>query len=369
MTGLRLKAHSVAPVKLPTEFAELNADLTTYQKNYIDCSGCENIGAPDSVIETISEAIKRHPELIWDHWNPQDSNIRKKIANLHNVDVGQVFITSGAIAGIDYCFKIFAAPGTKTGLIKPDWPGFDHYVDFYKNQKFYLQNFEFPFSSNTEQISAFVKDNALDMMIFANPTPVQGHLLEANEVERILLDNPRTLFIVDEADTISPEKQAAFLASKYDNAVFLGSLSKFYGLSGLRIGYLISPKMHCQHFRNTINVIEVSSLAILAGNIVLGDNAYQVQTKRNVNASLETLRKSFQGTPYRIAGNEHCFASYIYSQASNPKTDLEKFKIKILEGQFFGLPDRIGGGRFNLSNPNHSLLVASSIGELAKVMV
>lgn len=363
---LRVKPHSVPPVKLPTEFAELNPDMTTYEKPYTDCSGCENIDAAQSVKDFLSQALSNHPELLWDHWNPQDNNLRSKIADLHGVDVDQVFITSGAIAGIDYCFRIFTKEGTKTGLLKPEWPGFEHYADFNRNEKYYLESLKFPFTIGAEEISRFAQDKNLDFMIFANPVPVQGHLIEKEEIEYILKENPRTLFVIDEADTVNPQKQSASLAAKYSNAIFLGSLSKFYGLSGLRIGYLISPKEHISHFKNTINVIEVSSPAILAGNIVLDDKIYQKQTQDNVALSVKTLQEACEGTSYKVAANADCFAAYIYSEESNPTEDLKKEGIKILAGQYFGLPDSVNGGRFNLSNPAYAKLVADKIKKMHK---
>ena len=361
---MKIKAHSVAPVKLPTEFAELNADLSVYEKPYVDCSGCENKNASLHVIEKLAKAIKNHPELVWDHWNPQDKNLRQKIADLHNVSVDQVFITSGAIAGIDYCFKIFGREGTKTGLLKPDWPGFLHYVEFYKNQVHYLENLEFPFIIDGQQISDFVKDKKIDLMLFANPVPVNGHLIEHNEIEKILQDNPEILFVIDDADTVSPGMQSAGLALKHDNVVFLGSLSKFYGLSGLRIGYLIAPKIHAEHFRKTINVIEVSSLAILAGNLVLDDKDFHKWTKDNVSESIKILKDACSGTSYEISATPDCFACYIHSKSSNPKDDLMNHNIKILQGQFFGLPDSVNGGRFNLADPEKTKLVADKIKEI-----
>lgn len=358
---LKLQPHSVLPVKLPTIFAEFNSDLSIYEKPFIDCSGCENIDAPASVKEMITKAITVHPELIWDHWNPQDTNIRRKIAKLHRVDVDQVFITSGAIAGIDYCFKIFSKPGTKSAIRKPDWPGFDHYADFYQTEKHYLKNFKYPFYIDADNIMQFIKKNKIEFMIIANPVPVQGHLIAREDIERMLQECPETLFVIDEADIVTPPKQAAILATKYNNAIFLGSFSKLYGLSGLRLGYLVTPKKYVEHFKNTINVVEVSSLAILAGNLVLDDKKYQKKTQANVANSIKILQEACQGTNYQVTASPHCFAAYIYSEKSNPKKDLERHGIKILEGQYFGLPAHINGGRFNLSNPINAELVAKKI--------
>lgn len=154
--NMRVQAHSVPPIRLPTEFAELRSDLTVCDKPYIDCSGCENVSAPDSVQQALSDAILEIPRLIWDHWQPQDNILCGKIAKLHGVDADQVFITAGAIAGIDYCFRIFTRQETITGLLRPDWPGFEHYVDFHRNKKRWLDNFDFPFVFNPDQINNFV---------------------------------------------------------------------------------------------------------------------------------------------------------------------------------------------------------------------
>jgi histidinol-phosphate/aromatic aminotransferase/cobyric acid decarboxylase-like protein len=194
--------------------------------------------------------------------------------------------------------------------------------------------------------------------------PVQGHLIPKEDIETMLRENSETLFLIDEADTVTPETQAACLAARYDNAIFLGSLSKFYGLSGLRIGYLIAPLAYGRHFKDTIDIIEVSSLAILAGNIVLADRRYQQKTQTNVLASIRILQEACTDTSYRLSASPHCFGAYLYSETNNPKKELEAEDIKILEGQFFGLPASVSGGRFNLSNPDNAVRAAEKIAKI-----
>lgn len=195
--------------------------------------------------------------------------------------------------------------------------------------------------------------------------PVNGHLIEMEGIECILHKNPATLFVIDEADTVSPDKQAACLTNRFDNVVFLGSLSKFYGLSGMRIGYLITPKVHAVHFRNTINVIEVGGLAILAGNIVMDDQEFQRRTQKNVRQSLVTLETACVDTPYCLAGSEHCFACYIFSTAAgDPVNELAEQNLKILPGTYFGLPEGTLGGRFNLAVPDNATRVAKAIQDI-----
>jgi histidinol-phosphate/aromatic aminotransferase/cobyric acid decarboxylase-like protein len=253
--------HFAEPIKIPTEFAKLNSNLEIYKKNYVDCSGCENIDVSFTLRKYLSNSILNYPELIWDHWDSQDLNLRSKIAKLHGVDVSQVFITSGALSGIEYCFKIFSKYNLNVGIIKPDWPGFEYFADFYRTNKFILEATEPPFGFDLERINNFVNSNNLEMMIFANPTPINGNYLDSDFLTKMLNGSKETLFIIDEADTINPEKQSAHLVNSNDNVIFLGSLSKFYGLSGLRIGYLVCPISLVEAFQKTVSVAEVTIIS------------------------------------------------------------------------------------------------------------
>jgi histidinol-phosphate/aromatic aminotransferase/cobyric acid decarboxylase-like protein len=361
MSILKLKPNFVEPIKIPTEFAKFDLLLKPTSKDYVDCSGCENIDASDKVINRISKAIKNHPELIWDHWESQDINLRTKIAKLHKVNPDQVFITSGAIGGIDYFFKIFSNSKTKTGLLKPDWPGFEYFCDFYKNKKVFLENLEFPFLFNTEVINSFIKTNDLDCMIFANPIPIQGQYLSIDDIESILSKHPQTIFLIDEADTINEKRQCAELTTKFDNCIFLGSLSKYYGLSGLRIGYLIAPKILIECFAKTISPAEVSSISILAGNIAMEDEVYLKQTQTNTLESIKLLEKACENTQFQIYSGGDCFACFIYSKNVDICDLLMKHEIKILNAKYFGLPSILFGGRINLSNPQNVQKIANVI--------
>ncbi len=365
--ALRVRPRSAKQIKIPTEFAKFNSDLSVYEKPYTDCAGCENIGAPPEVVNALSRAIQAHPELIWDHWDSQDENLRNKIASFHQVDIDQVFITSGALAGIDHCFRIFSRAGTRTGLLRPDWPGFEHYAERYQNSATLIENLEFPFVISAEHISSSVAKGMLDFVVFANPMPVNGNLIDRSRLAELLEAHPDTMFVVDEADTVRPDRQGAQLAATHDNAVFLGSLSKFYGLSGLRIGYLVTPRAHAEHFRRTITAIEVSSIALLAGNLAWEQHEYLSATQQNVERSIGILREACSSSRYEIAASPNCFACFIHSNEVDPVAELAARNIRILSGEFFGLPATVQGGRFNLSNPRHAKSVARCVGTTSDV--
>src|SRR3989338_8871568 len=181
---MSIEPFSVEKIWVPTDFTEFGKP----KENLVNVAGCENSHTSGIVMKVLQESLGSNPALLIDHWQSQDTTKRKK-ANTH-----------------------------------------------------WLKNTEFPFYIGNRDIADFVRKNIVDFLILSNPSAVMGTPKETKEIEDLVKASPNTIFIVDEADSIHPDSSSAHLSKSYNNAIFLGSFSKFYGLSGLRVGYLITPK-------------------------------------------------------------------------------------------------------------------------------
>ncbi|MBI3334328.1 aminotransferase class I/II-fold pyridoxal phosphate-dependent enzyme [Candidatus Pacearchaeota archaeon] len=350
---MKVKTFSVPEIKIPTDFAEFGAE----RQPSTDVAGCENCKVSENALEAIKAST---PSMLIDHWQSQDKQLRRELGNLHGVKPEQVFLTAGALGGIIYTFDIFADQNTRVGLLTPDFPGFRHYAQRARSQIETLESKTFPFTHSSKDITDFIKKKDICLFITSNPSAVTGTIREKDEIEAILKANPETMHIIDEADSIYPDLSAAQLANRYDNSMFLGSFSKFYGLSGLRIGYLITPPDYINALEKMINPIELTSVAILAARHALRDINYQTETQKRVEENLKLLEGTCQDTSYKIVPGSKCFASYIWADDSteDPGKALEKEGIKINNGSYFGLPK---GGRINLSDKRKISEVAEAI--------
>jgi len=347
------KASSVPLVTLPTALREFGKP----SEYSVDLGKCENCAVSTLALETI-----RNPEagLLRDHWNPQDSVLRQKLAALHGVESDQVFVVSGGMAGIKYAFDVFAQSGTKVGILQPDFPFFRYYAHRVKTDIAELRNSVFPFKHEVEDIIRFVQDGGRDMLIISSPSAATGARKSVSEVEEIVKSLPETMIVVDEADALDAES-AAELTLRYDNLMILRSFSKFYGLAGLRIGYIVVPAKHTEHFDRMIDILEVTSLAVLAARAVLDDANYQKETQERTAKSRAMMEEACIGTPYQVAPGTSCFACYIWAPegVEDPRDLLARYGIHIADGQkCFGISR---GGRINLSNPDEVLLAAKVI--------
>jgi histidinol-phosphate/aromatic aminotransferase/cobyric acid decarboxylase-like protein len=117
-------------------------------------------------------------------------------------------------------------------------------------------------------------------LLINNPHNPTGKLWSKNTLIPHLQKFP--LVIVDEAfmDFLPPNEQESLIdvVKDYDNLIIIRSLTKFYSLPGLRIGYGISNPERIKRWQKWRDPWSVNSLAVLAGIASLRDINFQEKT-------------------------------------------------------------------------------------------
>lgn len=80
------------------------------------------------------------------------------------------------------------------------------------------------------------------LVVFASPNNPVGNVLSKNDFKNILKNNPKSLFIADEAYYEFSSDPFTSLLSEFDNLILLRTLSKAMGTAGLRLGYMLASK-------------------------------------------------------------------------------------------------------------------------------
>ncbi|MEQ9549106.1 MAG: threonine-phosphate decarboxylase CobD [Coleofasciculus sp. G3-WIS-01] len=161
------------------------------------------------------------------------------------------------------------------------------------------------------------------------------------------------LVVVDEAfmDFLPPDQQQSLIpwVQDYPNLVILRSLTKFYSLPGLRLGYAIAHPERLQRWQQWRDPWSVNVLAVAAGRAVVQDQAFQQQTWDWLPAARSLL---FQGLlslpglhPYPSAANFLLVRSE-YS-CSQLQEDLLKYH-RILIRDCLSFPE-LGDGYFRVA--------------------
>jgi len=160
-----------------------------------------------------------------------------------------------------------------------------------------------------------------DVVYIGNPNNPTATLTPPDELLRIFEECQKkgATLVVDEAfiDFVDEEekytlrheacKQPEDCCVKNSGLIVLGSLTKFFALPGLRLGYLVSSAENIKFFEKLLPTWRINSLAQVAGVASLNDQEYIQRTKINNKKEREFLLDGLQKIngikPYRSHAN------------------------------------------------------------------
>ncbi|KAJ1957675.1 histidinol-phosphate transaminase [Dispira parvispora] len=209
----------------------------------------------DYVSVAQAQALNRYPDPL--HVQVKDRLV--KLRNLPGPD--HVFLGVGSDEVIDLLVRIFCVPGKDKILITP--PTYGMYgvtaqINDVGVVKVPLTVTEPMFQLNTAQILETTRQDPTIKMIFVcspgNPT---GTLIDPDAIRHLLqsLDAFRGIVVVDEAyiDFVASDRgeSVASWVTQYPNLVVLQTMSKSFGLAGIRLGLGIAQPAIIQLMNNT----------------------------------------------------------------------------------------------------------------------
>lgn len=124
------------------------------------------------------------------------------------------------------------------------------------------------------------------LIFIANPNNPTGNFLTEAEIDAFLAKVPANVIVVlDEAYTEftdASERVDSFgLLAKYPNLIVSRSLSKAYGLAGLRIGYAVSNAEIADLLNRVRQPFNCNSLALASAIAVMNDDAFVEKVAEN----------------------------------------------------------------------------------------
>lgn len=150
-----------------------------------------------------------------------------------------------------------------------------------------------------------VNDGIHGVTFLANPSSPEGRLFAADEI----LKNPGPL-VVDESfiDFAGEEYSLTIQAAADPRLIVLRSLTKFYAIPGLRLGYIVAPPETVSRLKSLQPPWSVNALAIAAGVAALEDRNHAERTRRMVPGLREALSIGLESLEL---GPRHSTANFI----------------------------------------------------------
>jgi cobalamin biosynthetic protein CobC len=139
-------------------------------------------------------------------------------------------------------------------------------------------------------------------LILANPNNPDGRALSADAV-RALLEGRDGWLIVDEAFVdADPARSVAASVADTERLIVFRSFGKFFGLAGVRLGFMLAPQAIVAALRARIGAWPVSAAAIAIGTAAYADGDWIAATRRRLPGEAAALDAVLARHGYRAAG-------------------------------------------------------------------
>ena len=178
--------------------------------------------------------LNRYPE-------PQPRRLLSRLARYYGVGAESVLASRGSDEGIDLLVRAFCRPGQDAVIVCP--PTFGFYAVAAQIQGAGVV--EVPlgggFSLDAEGIAKAAAAQPVKLIFLCSPNNPTGNDLDRDAILQLVRRLPRSIVVVDEAYIeFSEAESLAGKIAETPNLVVLRTLSKAFGLAGIRCGALLA---------------------------------------------------------------------------------------------------------------------------------
>jgi len=286
-------------------------------------SNVNPLGPSPMVLKTIKSQLNN----IQVYPDSESLKLRKNLQSYTKIPLSQIVVGNGATEIIyNFCHTFLSQ---KTPVLIPV-PTFGEYevasklagakVEFYKTMDL------------TNDIDDFIFKLPKNGCIFiCNPNNPTGFLLSKNYLKKIIIsaNKKNTLVFLDECFIeLVPDYNESIitLVKKYDNLFILRSLTKSFGLAGIRVGYGVGNKKLVSILNKIKIPWNVSGLAQHAASTAISNLNYLDKTKKIIKSELNYLKKNISNLE-----NFDCYDSVTNFILIKSKFDSSKLQQKLLK--------------------------------------
>lgn len=235
---------------------------------------------------------------VLEFYPPQNYDIRRYIAKAIGANPKNIFVGNGAIEIIQAIMHRFVKK--KICVIIPTFSSYYEFARPDTEVVYYSLKKEENFSLNLEDYLSFVKQNKPDTVVIINPNNPNGGYFNLDDlnyllnnlksVDNIIVDESFIHFAYENIDLSNITSQG--LIEKYENLIIIKSMSKDFGIAGVRAGYAILSEEKVSFLLSNGYLWNVSGLADYFFKIYSKEafiNAYDIVRKKYIMNTLMFL--------------------------------------------------------------------------------
>jgi histidinol-phosphate aminotransferase len=231
--------------------------------------------------------------------DPLCTEVRKVIAEKHEVGIGNVFAGNGSDEILALCVRAFCERDGSVGWFDPSYSLYPvlAQIEEVKTKPVALdENFEWQMPAGYEASVFFL----------TNPNAPTGMLFPKDKVESFI-KNFSGVVVIDEAYVDFAREDCMEFATKYNNVLVARTLSKSYALAGLRFGYCVGARPLIDALFKIKDSYNVSRLTQELARVALLDEGTMEAITAAVKGTRELITSELKDLGFKVYPSETNF--------------------------------------------------------------
>lgn len=280
-------------------------------KNILDFSiNINPLGMPQTIRQALHSALDEvdiYPEI-------DGKSAKQALAQALDCHENQLILGNGA-SELIYLFPRSMTPG-KALILSPTFNEYKRALtlNHWTYTPFYLKK-ENGFRVEAEELVKAYESYQPDVVYICNPNNPTGTLYSLEEMKKLIGSLPDSvLWFIDESfiEFTAEGSCDQLVRDGWKNIFILRSLTKFFALPGLRLGYAIASKAMIKKLNRYKEPWTTNTLALVAAEKIYDDSEYIQKTKDYIQKERQRVFKEFQNidgiTPYPSGSDFHLVA-------------------------------------------------------------
>jgi threonine-phosphate decarboxylase len=243
------------------------------------------------------QRIRRDLALIRFYPDAENRELRDLVANEASIDGDCILFGNGATPLLHLIPRVFKP--RRAVVVEPS---FSEYSTALEREDCQIHRLplrpETDFNLDREALFDTLRRTCPDLLILGHPNNPTGNVVPCPLLSELVdaCSERRIYLVLDESFLdFTPHPSRAFDATKHPRLIVVRSLTKFWALAGLRIGYLVAHKKLVQKLSAGVEPWSVNTLASAAAAESLRDDKYRDRTLNMVRRERAFLTKRLAG--------------------------------------------------------------------------
>ncbi len=207
--------------------------------------------------------LERYPDS-------NSSTLCEAYATYCGVDASQLMAGNGSDELLGMMISLSIQKGDCLLTLSPDFSMYDYYVSMNNGQMLRYQSG----AEDIFDVDAFIvmaKQEKVRLILFSNPNNPTGKVVSESDLLKLIESVPDKTIIIDEAYADFYTSSMVKYVETYKNLYVTRTLSKAFGLAGIRCGFLVASKANMKRLYTYKVPYNVNSVSQCIATCVLQD--------------------------------------------------------------------------------------------------